>query len=224
MKRVKFTPPSFVVLLLISALLAGVARAQETSPVPRQPPTTTTQQPGIPPPPSPLQILEPSILTDALVARVPEEKPIVWQGVLVETLDGETVMQERAGEAFNPASAIKLATGLLALRNFGPQHRFDTALWTTGTFDQTTGTITGDLIVSGRDPSFHYEHTVLIAREMNRLGIRTVTGDLIVAPGCTMNFSSSALRSANVVLPLDGRADRRRRRGLLRSRQPRDAR
>lgn len=194
MKRVKFPPPFFVVLLIISALLTGRARAQETSPLSPPPPTTTTQQPGIPPPP-PLQILEPSILTDALVARVPEEKPLVWQGVLVETLDGEIVMQERAGEAFNPASAIKLATALLALRNFGPQHRFDTALWTTGTFDQTTGTITGDLIVSGRDPSFHYEHTVLIAREMNRLGIRTVTGDLIVAPGFTMNFSSSALRS-----------------------------
>ena len=174
------------------ALLSSVVAAQESTP--RLPPPPA-QQPGVIPSPTPLQIIEPSVLTDALVAQVPEEKPMLWQGVLVETLDGEIVMQERANQTFNPASAIKLATALQALRTFGPQHRFATAVWSTGTFDQTTGTVTGDLIVSGRDPSFHYEHAVSIAREMNRLGIRTVTGDLIVAPGFTMNFSSSALRS-----------------------------
>jgi D-alanyl-D-alanine carboxypeptidase/D-alanyl-D-alanine-endopeptidase (penicillin-binding protein 4) len=49
--------------------------------------------------------------------------------------------------------------------------------------------------MSGRDPSFHYEHGVLLARELNKLGIKQVTGDLIVAPGFTMNFSASATRS-----------------------------
>ena len=51
------------------------------------------------------------------------------------------------------------------------------------------------LYISGRDPSFHYEHGVLLARELNKLGIKQVTGDLIVAPGFTMNFSASAKRS-----------------------------
>ena len=49
--------------------------------------------------------------------------------------------------------------------------------------------------VTGRDPSFHYEHGVMIARLLNNLGIRTVTGDVVVAPGFTMNFSASARRS-----------------------------
>ena len=102
---------------------------------------------------------------------------------------------QSAEEAFNPASAIKLATALVALRNFGPQHRFITGIWTTGTFDNATGTIKGNLYISGRDPSFHYEHGVTIARQLNSLGIRTVTGDLIVAPGFTMNFNGSARRS-----------------------------
>ena len=51
--------------------------------------------------------------------------------------------------------------------------------------------------ISGRDPSFHYEHGVLLARELNKLGIKQVTGDLIVAPGFTMNFSASAKRSGD---------------------------
>ncbi|HYG12136.1 MAG TPA: D-alanyl-D-alanine carboxypeptidase, partial [Pyrinomonadaceae bacterium] len=50
----------------------------------------------------------------------------------------------------------------------------------------------------GRDPSFHYEHAVAVARELNRLGIRTVTGDLVVPPKFTMNFSWSAMRSGEV--------------------------
>jgi D-Ala-D-Ala carboxypeptidase 3 (S13) family protein len=121
------------------------------------------------------------------------------QGVLIETLDGKTVSAQSVDQAFNPASSIKLATALVALHNFGPQHRFTTGFWTNGYFDKANGTIQGNLYVSGRDPSFHYEHAVMIARQLNRLGIRTVSGDLIVAPGFTMNFNSSARRSGELL-------------------------
>jgi D-alanyl-D-alanine carboxypeptidase/D-alanyl-D-alanine-endopeptidase (penicillin-binding protein 4) len=117
------------------------------------------------------------------------------EGVLIETLDGKTVLSQSVDTGFNPASAVKLATALAALKTFGPEHRFDTALWTNGTFDNSTGTINGNLIISGRDPSFHYEHAIDMAKELNRLGIRTVTGDLIVPPKFTMNFDWSAQRS-----------------------------
>jgi D-alanyl-D-alanine carboxypeptidase/D-alanyl-D-alanine-endopeptidase (penicillin-binding protein 4) len=108
-------------------------------------------------------------------------------------------MSESVDQPFNPASAVKLATALTAIRTFGIDHRFTTGVWTTGTFDKTTGTITGDLIISGRDPSFHYEHAVMLARELNRLGVRTVTGDLIVAPRFTMNFDWSAQHSGDML-------------------------
>jgi D-alanyl-D-alanine carboxypeptidase/D-alanyl-D-alanine-endopeptidase (penicillin-binding protein 4) len=114
------------------------------------------------------------------------------QGVLIETLDGRMVSAQAVDEAFNPASSIKLATALVALRNFGPNHRFTTGFWTDGSFDKANGQITGNLYVTGRDPSFHHEHAVMIARQLNNLGIRTVTGNLIVAPGFTMNFNWSA--------------------------------
>ncbi len=117
------------------------------------------------------------------------------QGVLVETLDGKTVATQSVDENFNPASAIKLATALVALKNFGPQHRFTTGIWINGTLDKATGTLNGNLYISGRDPSFHHEHAVMTARQLNAMGIRTVTGNLIVAPGFTMNFNWSARRS-----------------------------
>lgn len=118
-----------------------------------------------------------------------------YQGVLVQTLDGKVVASQSADEQFNPASTIKLATALVALQTFGPDHRFATGIWTDGVIDKATGRIEGNLYVSGRDPSFHYEHAVLLARELNKLGIKEVTGDLVVSPGFTMNFSSSAQRS-----------------------------
>jgi D-alanyl-D-alanine carboxypeptidase/D-alanyl-D-alanine-endopeptidase (penicillin-binding protein 4) len=127
--------------------------------------------------------------------------PIVYglQGVLIETLDGKTVASQAADQGFNPASSIKLATALVALKTLGPNHRFSTGFWSDGSFDKASGTIQGNLYVTGRDPSFHHEHAVMIARELNNQGIRTVTGDLIVAPGFTMNFNSSARGSGNTL-------------------------
>jgi D-alanyl-D-alanine carboxypeptidase len=121
------------------------------------------------------------------------------RGVLVETVEGQTLMAESPDQGFNPASAVKLATALAAIRNFGIDHRFTTGVWATGEFDQATGTVKGDLIISGRDPSFHYEHAVMLARELNRMGVRTVTGDLIVAPRFTMNFDWSAQHSGDML-------------------------
>src|SRR6201988_1266528 len=117
------------------------------------------------------------------------------QGVLIETLDGKIVSSQNESEQFNPASTMKLATALVALRTLGPEHRFATGVWTDGALDKATGVINGSLYISGRDPSFHDEHGVLLARELNKLGVKQVTGDLIVAPGFTMNFSASATRS-----------------------------
>jgi D-alanyl-D-alanine carboxypeptidase/D-alanyl-D-alanine-endopeptidase (penicillin-binding protein 4) len=117
------------------------------------------------------------------------------QGVLAETVDGSTIAAQSLDEKFNPASSVKLATALVALQNFGPEYRFLTSVWTTGTIDKTNGTLTGDLVVTGRDPSFRYEHAVMLARELNALGVRSIMGNLIVAPGFTMNFDWSAKRS-----------------------------
>lgn len=129
------------------------------------------------------------------VSQEPAETPRPLygvQGVLVETLDGKIVSSQAENEQFNPASTMKLATALMALKTLGPDHRFATAVWTDGQLDRATGSLNGNLYVSGRDPSFHYEHAILLARELNTLGIKQVTGGLFVAPGFTMNFSGSA--------------------------------
>jgi D-alanyl-D-alanine carboxypeptidase/D-alanyl-D-alanine-endopeptidase (penicillin-binding protein 4) len=123
-----------------------------------------------------------------------------YQGVLAETLDGTTIASQAADDKFNPASAVKLATAFAALKTLGPNHRFNTAVWASGAIDRATGTLTGDLVITGRDPSFNYEHAIMLARQLNDLGIKAVTGNLIVAPGFTMNFDWSAQRSGEEFL------------------------
>jgi D-alanyl-D-alanine carboxypeptidase/D-alanyl-D-alanine-endopeptidase (penicillin-binding protein 4) len=177
---------SLIVITNLLAVISVLAQVPVTGQLPREdqaaPPSTaqSTASPTPTPSPSP---------------EADSRQIYGLQGVLVETLDGKNVAAQSVDQTFNPASAIKLATALVAMRSLGPHHRFNTGLWTNGTIDKVNGTINGNLYVSGRDPSFHYEHAVMLARQLNSLGVRTVTGDLIVAPGFTMNFNWSARRS-----------------------------
>ena len=61
------------------------------------------------------------------------------------TLNGTVVASQSAAQQFNPASAVKLATALVALRTLGPQHRFATAVWIDGNLDKETGVLSGYL-------------------------------------------------------------------------------
>jgi D-alanyl-D-alanine carboxypeptidase/D-alanyl-D-alanine-endopeptidase (penicillin-binding protein 4) len=122
-----------------------------------------------------------------------------YSGVLVETLDGNVVMESNAGMMFNPASNVKIATAFAVLKTFGPEFRFMTNVYTDGSFDRTTGVLNGNIYVSGKDPVFGYEHAVTIANELNRVGIRQITGDLIVTDNFVMNYAGSPIVSGQTL-------------------------
>ena len=187
---VKSLLKKFLSVIAFSLVAVTLVVAQSATPTPTQPVETreqTTQPPASAATPS-STVAKPAYLTS--ISGV--------QGVLAETLDGSVIAEQAADGKFNPASSVKLATSLVALQTLGPDHKFVTALWTSGTIDKTSGTLKGDLVITGRDPSLHYEHAVMLARQLNDLGIRNVTGNLIVAPGFTMNFDWSALQSGEV--------------------------
>jgi len=189
------TPPisgGWLLAFCIGLLLSSVAVAQTSAPTPSnsvapQPATVGVQNSSAT---SPLTSITRGV-------ALPESLTAVhgYQGVLAETLDGTLIASQSPDEKFNPASAVKLATAFAALKNLGPNHRFLTSVWANGNIDRATATLNGDLVISGRDPSFRYEHAVMLARQLNDLGIKTVTGNLIVASGFTMNFDWSAQRS-----------------------------
>ena len=200
LRRVSFA----LTLLLLFNVGASPIIAQQTHAPYSTPPSNLPVPAG--------RTVKPTVLTNTMPDAIPNapatddvvplpllNAPVVVprQGVLIETAAGRRVMEQAGDVEFNPASAIKLATALVALRNLGSAHRFQTAIMTNGIYDSATGTIAGDLIVVGRDPSFHDEHAIEIARELNLIGINVVTGDLIVTPTFTMNFSASLRTSGN---------------------------
>jgi D-alanyl-D-alanine carboxypeptidase/D-alanyl-D-alanine-endopeptidase (penicillin-binding protein 4) len=118
-----------------------------------------------------------------------------YSGVLVEDMNGNVVLDSNSGLAFNPASNVKIATAYAVIKTFGPEYRFATSVWTDGQLDAATGTLYGNLYVSGRDPVFNYEHAIAIANELNRAGVKSVNGDLIVTNNFVMNYSNSTDRA-----------------------------
>lgn len=122
-----------------------------------------------------------------------------YSGILIESMDGNIVVEGNADLTFNPASNVKVATAYAVLKTFGPEFRFMTNVYTDGVIDRTTGTLTGNIYVSGKDPIFGYQHAVTIANELNKLGIRSVEGDMIVTDDFVMNYSGSSLLSGKTL-------------------------
>lgn len=122
-----------------------------------------------------------------------------YSGVLVETVDGNVVVESGSNSPLNPASNVKIATAYAVLKTFGPDYRFPTNVWTDGSYEQATGTIHGNLYISGRDPMFGFEHAVALAGELNRMGIRVINGDLVVTDNFAMNYSTSPESSSQAL-------------------------
>jgi len=122
-----------------------------------------------------------------------------YSGLIVESLDGNVVAESNSYLLFNPASNVKIATAYAVLKTFGPDYRFLTNVYTDGAIDRSTGTLTGNVYVSGKDPVFGAEHAVSIANELNKLGVRSVSGNLIVTDNFAMNYSGSPAVSAQAL-------------------------
>lgn len=121
-------------------------------------------------------------------------------GVLIESLDGQLVVESNSDVPLNPASNVKVATTYAVLKTFGPDYRFPTSVWTDGVYDEANQKLIGNLYISGRDPVFVLEHGVALSRELNRMGIRTIEGDLVVTDNFSMNYGSSAVVSSRTLL------------------------
>jgi serine-type D-Ala-D-Ala carboxypeptidase/endopeptidase (penicillin-binding protein 4) len=202
--RNRFFRLSVAFLLWITST-AAVGFAQSTNPKPYLQPIIVqpTNKPSPTPTGTPLVKKTASSLP---ISSINTAYPVLadveipgYTGILVESMDGKQVMESYSNIAFNPASNVKLATAYAVLKTFGPNFRFRTDVYHDGQIDKATGTLYGNLYVTGRDPAFNLEHGVAVANELNRLGVQTVTGDLIVTDNFVMNYSSTARHGGTVL-------------------------
>lgn len=120
------------------------------------------------------------------------------QGIWIQS--GWQRLASNQGTVPLPAASItKVATTLAALDRWGAYHRFETLLSTTGTVRD--GVLEGDLIVTGgSDPFFVWEEAIAVGNALNRLGIRRVTGDLVVEGNFAMNYESDPSVAAGLLV------------------------
>ena len=102
-------------------------------------------------------------------------------GVVVEDVaTGQRLWAHRSGEAGLPASTLKLVTAWAALEALGPEHRFATRLWLSGTVDDA-GMLAGDLMLEGGgDPLLDIDGLLTLAWELRAAGVRQMTGRFLL--------------------------------------------
>jgi len=125
-------------------------------------------------------------------------------GLVVQPLDSDSAeVAHNAGEAFNPASVMKLLTTLSALDTLGPSHRFTTRVLVDGNL--ANGILHGNLILQGRgDPALNVERFWALVHEIRSRGIREIHGDIIldngyfaIDPVDPADFDQSPLKTYN---------------------------
>ncbi|HEY9708128.1 MAG TPA: D-alanyl-D-alanine carboxypeptidase [Oculatellaceae cyanobacterium] len=108
------------------------------------------------------------------------------QGIWIQS--GMTKLAENRGEVPLPgASLTKIATTLASLEKWGPSHQFETLVSATGPIKN--GVLQGDLVITGGgDPFFVWEEAIALGNSLNQLGIRRVTGSLVVNGDFYVNY------------------------------------
>ncbi|MEE4314090.1 MAG: D-alanyl-D-alanine carboxypeptidase [Desulfofustis sp.] len=118
---------------------------------------------------------------------------LVTSGGLVVTLDGLVLADARSSEYFVPASTIKIATALVALKILGPGYRFATDIYLRGD---------GRLCIKGYgDPFLTTERVREIAAELKARGLRRVNG--LVLDDTSFALDEPADGSENSTNPYD---------------------
>jgi len=112
---------------------------------------------------------------------------------------GNRLLANHQGTIPLPAASLtKVATSLAALSTFGSEHQFITLISTNGSIQD--GVLQGDLIIQGgEDPFFVWEEAIALGNLLNQLGIKQVTGNLVITDKFYMNFEFDPLKSGNLL-------------------------
>src|SRR5215475_4469167 len=139
-----------------------------------------------------------------------------YHGVWLQSEEG--ILAHHQGTVPMPAASLtKVATTLAALRTWGPTYHFVTLVDATGPLQD--GVLQGDLIVQGGgDPFFVTEDALELRQSLQALGLKRVTGKLIISGNFFMNFTTDPSLSGKllkqVFSPPPKRVGRKRHRAV----------
>jgi len=119
------------------------------------------------------------------------------QGIWIQA--GNQVLVNYGGTIPRSAASLtKVATSLAAIVTWGVDHQFETLVGATGPL--SNGVLQGDLVIKGGgDPFFVWEEAIVLGNTLNRLGIRQVTGNLIILDQFYMNYETDPKLSGELL-------------------------
>ncbi len=176
---------SLAVLGLLSLLWGG--NTQELEPLP----TIAWEQAKVFDVPTQTDPVVTEIFQDYLKTLAAKGYDPNRQGLWIQS-EWAYLVQNQETVPVSAASLTKIATSLAALDKWDINHRFETRLYALGTV--ANGVLQGDLLIEGGgDPLFVWEEAIAVGNALNQLGIREVTGDLIITGNFAMNFKNDPL-------------------------------
>ncbi len=120
------------------------------------------------------------------------------QGIWIQS-DWGKLLAHNGSQPRSAASLTKIATTLAALSTYGVDRQFETKIYAAGEINN--GVLQGDLLVEGDgDPFFVWEEAIALGNSLQKLGIREVTGKLIVNDKFYMNYKSNSLIAGELLL------------------------
>ena len=156
----------------------------------------------------PTLVLQPSdpdrdrIFTTYLNQLAAQGYPPDTQAIWLQT-DQQLLFDHGGDRSQTPASLTKVGTTLAALKTWGPHHRFQTQLMAGGVLDAKEwqdGVLKGDLVIEFTgDPLLLTPEWVALGRQLNQLGIRRVTGNLVIEGLSLANFQPEAIAVGNQI-------------------------
>ena len=151
------------------------------------------------------QALPPEVEAALARAKVPREALAALVIDAAPALAGKNtpLLSHRANVSVNPASVMKLVTTYAGLELLGLAYTWPTPVYVDGTV--SNGVLTGNLIIQGKgDPKLVLERLWLLLRRVQGLGIKTITGDILldrsafaIAPQNPADFDGEPLRPYN---------------------------
>jgi serine-type D-Ala-D-Ala carboxypeptidase/endopeptidase (penicillin-binding protein 4) len=116
------------------------------------------------------------------------------QGLWLESR-GQALFSHNISQPFSAASLTKTATTLVALHTWGVDHRFPVKIYATGPIEN--GVLSGDLVLQGHgNPALISEDAIALGNQLQTLGIRQVTGNLVLVGNLWLNFERNPAKVA----------------------------
>jgi D-alanyl-D-alanine carboxypeptidase/D-alanyl-D-alanine-endopeptidase (penicillin-binding protein 4) len=144
---------------------------------------------------APSQTLPPEVAALLARAKVPQGAMAALVVDAAPALSGKSapLLSYRANTAMNPASVMKLVTTYAGLELLGPSFTWNTPVYVDGTI--AGGVLQGNLVIQGKgDPKLVLERLWLLLRRVQGLGIKTITGDILLDRSA---FAASAQNPAD---------------------------